>query len=196
MSEDVALPGPRDVRGSLDGPGGGRGCVVACPPHPQFGGSRSNPVLKAVGEALAERGLATLRFDYGPWDEGEGEVGDAVRAAGWAAERFDAVGLFGYSFGATVALAAAAAVEAVGVSALAPASRLPSIDTLDALEAVGVPVQVLYGERDRTVDSTTVAERARELGHEADAVRGDHHFVGQRGKVAGRVAEFLGPLFG
>lgn len=190
MSEDVVVPGGRDVRGSLDGPGEARGCVVACPPHPQFGGTRSNPVLRAVGATLADRGLATLRFDYGPWDEGDGEVADAERAVEWAADRYPAVGLFGYSFGATVALAAADG-RVVGVSALAPARRLPSLDTIAALEAVAVPVQLLYGERDRTVDSEAVAERARELGHEVTALPADHHFVGQRDAVAERVADFF-----
>lgn len=196
MSEEVVVPGGRDVRGSLDGPTDAVGCVVACPPHPQYGGTRSNPVLQAVGEALADRTLATLRFDYGPWDEGDGEVTDAARAVEWAAGGFDAVGLFGYSFGATVALAAAADGDVVGVSVLAPARRLPSLDTVATLEAVAVPVQLLYGERDRTVDSESVAERARELGHEVAALPGDHHFVGQREAVAERVAEFFDEQFG
>ncbi|MDZ7700655.1 MAG: alpha/beta family hydrolase [Halobacteriales archaeon] len=195
MSEDVVVGGPRDVRASLDGPAGGRGCVVACPPHPQAGGTRSNPVLTALGEALADRELATLRFDYGPWDDGEGEVADAERAVDWAAERYGAVGLFGFSFGATVALAAAADREVVGVVALSPAHRLPTLDTVAVLEAVDVPVLLLYGERDRVVDSTPVAERARELGHEVAALPADHHFVGQRGKVAGRAADFLADRF-
>lgn len=190
MSEDVVVPGGRDVRGSLDGPGEARGCVVACPPHPQFGGTRSNPVLRAVGETLADRELATLRFDYGPWDEGDGEVADAERAVEWAADRYDAVGLFGYSFGATVALAAADE-GVVGVSVLAPARRLPNLDTIATLEAVEVPVQLLFGERDRTVDSESVADRARELGHEVVPLPADHHFVGQRETVAERVAEFF-----
>lgn len=195
MSEDVVVPGDRDVRGSLDRPEAARGCVVACPPHPEFGGSRSNPVLRALGETLAERELATLRFDYGPWDEGDGEVVDAARAVDWAADRFDAVGLFGYSFGATVALAAAAERPVVGVSALAPAHRLPNIDTAAALEAVTAPVQVLYGERDRTVDSVPIADRARELGHEVEALPADHHFVGQTELVATRVAAFFDGRF-
>lgn len=195
MSEDVIVPGGRDVRASRDGPATGRGCVVACPPHPRAGGTRSNPLLTALGEALADRDLATLRFDYGPWDEGEGEVTDAGRAVDWAADHYDAVGLFGYSFGATVALAAAANLEVVGVSALAPADGLPSLDTVDALEAVEVPIQILYGERDRVVDSGPVAERAGELGHAVVSLSADHHFVGQRGKVAARVTAFFEPLF-
>lgn len=196
MSRDVVVPGGRDVRGSLDGPGGADACVVACPPHPQYGGTRSNPVLTALGEELDARGLGTLRFDYGPWDEGAGETADARRAVDWAAERFDAVGLFGYSFGATVALAAAADAPVVGVSVLAPASELPSLDTVAALERVSVPVQVLYGERDNVVDSGPVADRARELGHAVEGLPGDHHFAGQRGKVAERAADFLDPLLG
>ena len=213
MAEDVVVGGPRDVRASRDGPADAPGCVVACPPHPQAGGTRSNPVLVALGEALADRGQATLRFDYGPWDDGEGEVDDAGRAVAWAADRHRAVGLFGYSFGATVALAAAGRAAAdppdgpddttdgvgdpprvAGVVALAPAHRLPAPDTLGALEAVDAPVLVLAAERDRTVDSTPVVERARALGHATDVLPADHHFVGQRATVAGRAADFLGPL--
>jgi len=202
VSETVVVPGERDLKAALDGPPDATRCVVACPPHPQAGGTRDNPVLTRLGEELAARGVATLRFDYGPWADGPGEVADAVAAVAWAAERFPAVALFGYSFGATVALAAAADVagtttaeaptrSVVAVSTLAPAHRLPSLDTLAALERVPVPVQLLYAERDRVVDSVPVAERARELGHAVASLPGDHHFVGQGSTVAQRVADFL-----
>lgn len=191
MADEVVVPGGRDVRGSLDGPADARRWIVACPPHPQAGGTRSNPVLVRLGEALAARHVATLRFDYGPWDGGPGEVADAQRAVDWARERGRAVGLFGYSFGATVALVAAANSDPVAVSALAPAHRLPGLDTLGGLERVTVPVQLLSAERDRTVDSTLVARRARELGHNVEALPADHHLVGQRRTVAERIAGFF-----
>lgn len=191
MGDAVVIPGGRDVRGSLDGPQDAAGCVVACPPHPQAGGTRSNPVLTAVGEALEHRHLATLRFDYGPWDEGAGETRDAGNAVDWAADRFPAVGLFGYSFGATVALAAAGDRPVVGVVALAPAHRLPSIETIEALESVAAPVLLLYAERDQVVDSEPAADRARALGHDVAGLPADHHFVGQQTKVAERVGAFF-----
>lgn len=196
MSREVVIPGARDVRGSLDGPDGAAAIVVACPPHPQAGGSRSNPMLRALGTDLADRSIATLRFDYGPWADGNGEVRDAVTAVEWAVGRGPAVGLFGYSFGATVALAAAVDVPVVAVSALAPAHRLPNIDTVAALDAVTVPVQLLYAERDRVVDSGPVADRARELGHAVVGLPADHHFVGQHESVAARVGTFFEPRFG
>lgn len=190
MGETVLVPGSRDVRATLDG-GDAERAVVACPPHPQMGGSRTDARLEAVSASLAPE-VATLRFDYGEWDEGYGELADARNALGWARERYDRVGLFGFSFGGCIALLAAAEEAPRAVSALAPASRLqPDLDATAALSDVDCPVQIVYGERDDTADWEPVVERARGLGCTVEAVPGDHFFVGQAQKVAAIVAEFL-----
>lgn len=195
MPRPVIIPGARDVRGRLDeaNPGGASdAAVVACPPHPQQGGSRSDPRLRAVADALAERGIDCLRFDYGPWDEGVGERADAREAVAWAAERYDAVGLFGYSFGASIALLAADGLVIRSLSALAPAARLgPDLDAVAALDRVDCPAQVLVGERDDTVDWEPVAERAAERGHAVERLPADHFFVGRHDRVGELVAAFL-----
>lgn len=120
MSETVLIPGGRDVRATLDtaasdggGDATGNGSradavVVACPPHPQQRGHRGDERLTAVSNALTDRGIDCLRFDYGDWDEGYGESTDADNTVGWAVERYERVGLFGFSFGGTVALVTAA----------------------------------------------------------------------------------------
>ena len=183
----VAIPGGRDVRASLDHDEDADAVVVACPPHPRFGGSRSDQRLRAVSDALGERGVATLRFDYGPWDGGRGERCDAVNALRWAADRYDAVGLFGYSFGATVALRAAADADPppAAVSLLAPD------DAADALDAFAEPVQVVYGERDDAVDWEPVVTAARERGSAAEPLPTGHGFAGHADCVATLVADFL-----
>lgn len=191
MAESVVVPGSRDVRASLD-TGAADRCVVACPPHPQFGGSRSDRRLTAVAEALADRKIACLRFDYGPWDHGNGELDDATNAVACATERFDRVGIFGYSFGAMIAILAAARDGVGCVSALAPDRRLGNdLDPIAALDSIAVPVQVIYGERDTTVDWQPVVDHAIELGLTVTGVPADHHFVGQHGKVAELVAAFV-----
>ncbi len=214
-SEEVVVPGARDVRGTLDAPAAGTDrVVVACPPHPQFGGNRRDRNLRALAEALVDRDVACLRFDYGEWDEGRGERTDVHEALRWAADRYDHVGLFGYSFGAVSALLVAAdlgratnggdgggprrdagetseKVDLAAVSALAPAAK-----ATDALADVACPLQVLYGTRDDTVEWEPAVERARELaagGRPVEVVElsADHHFVGQKRKVAEASATFL-----
>lgn len=193
MSESVIVPSERDLRGTLDTPESDR-CVVACPPHPQMGGDRNDPRLQAVSDALE---CACLRFDYGSWDEGYGELSDTRNAYAWARERYDRVSLFGYSFGGCLALVAAGRESTAGgppetVVALSPAAKLNAdIDAVAAIADIDAPVAVVYGERDTTVDAAVVAERVREHGGDSAVLSADHHFVGQTEMVAERVVQFL-----
>jgi len=190
----VGIPGGRGVTASFDRPESAS-VVVACPPHPQYGGTRSDSRLEAVSDALAPD-IGCLRFDYGTWDEGRGKRVDAENALAWAGERADAVGLFGYSFGAAVALCAAADRDAVAepsvLSVLAPPAGLTDhLDAVAALDAIDCPVQIVVGERDDTVDWGPVADRAAEQGHAVERLPADHHFVGQRGRIGQTVGPFL-----
>ena len=194
---DVLMPGGRDVRGTLEEPASDPAAVVvACPPHPQHGGSRSDPRLVAVSETLRDVGIACLRIDYGPWDDGYGEREDVRNAIRWADEQYRGlpVGVFGYSFGATQALLAAADIdrEVAAVSALAPTAQLADdLNALTALETLACPTQILYGKRDSTVDCEPLLECARERGDTVTALSGDHFFVGQHGAIADEVGSFL-----
>lgn len=211
---EVAVPGLRDVRATLDRPTSADAVesesdtrtdavVVACPPHPQMGGRRSDSRLRAVADALGERGVACLRFDYGPWDEGRGERADAENAVAWGRDRYDHVALFGYSFGGAVAVLAAAELATDrpvnALATLGAASRLgeaEAVDAVAALDRVDCPTRVVYGERDDTADWRPLVERASALGEASRpvatvALSADHHFVGQRDTVGETVAGFL-----
>ncbi|WP_323173233.1 CocE/NonD family hydrolase [Natrialba sp. PRR66] len=194
---DVLVPGGRDVRATLTEPDAETDAiVVACPPHPQQGGSRTDSRLVAVADRLRENAVACLRFDYGEWDEGYGEREDVRNAIRWATERYDRVGLFGYSFGASLALLAAADVDPApdAVAVLAPAARLANdLDAAAALRSLSseTPVRILYGERDTTVDWEPVVERAHERGDEVTGLPADHFFLGKREAIAEAAAGFF-----
>jgi len=195
MDDPRVLPGGRDVRVTLDGDGG-EALVVACPPHPQYGGDRRDSRLRAVSDALQAAGVDCLRIDYGAWDEGEGERADAVTALEWADEGYERVGLFGYSFGGAIALLGAAAAPAEvapqAVSALAPAAQVGGdLDVVAAVSEIEGPVQVVYGERDDTAEWGPVVDRARERGASVESIPADHFFVGQRERIGDLVAAFL-----
>ena len=191
MAERLRIPGLRDIRATRDGPDDAETLVVACPPHPQMGGSRTDSRLTAVGDALIDLDIATLRFDYGPWDDGYGEVSDAVAACEWAGERYDRVGLFGYSFGGGVALLAALEADPVAVSVLAPHAAVGDRDATEAVSEIDCPLQVVYGERDDTAEWQAIVDAAREVGATVEGFGADHFFVGQRARAAETVALWL-----
>jgi alpha/beta superfamily hydrolase len=190
-TERVHLPGARDATASLDSDGRADAVLVACPPHPQHGGTRHDGRLTAVSDVLPDR-IDCLRFDYGPWDEGRGERTDAENACAWAADRYARVGLFGYSFGGGVALLTAGATGVDAVATLSPVAYLDDgTDVAAAVERIDAPLWIGYGTRDDTVDAERVAEAVRDHDGTVETVAADHFFVGQETRVGERVAAFV-----
>jgi alpha/beta superfamily hydrolase len=193
MSESVLVPSDRHVRGTVDH-ADLTDCVVACPPHPEYGGSRSNPLLQALSDAVD---CACLRFDYGAFDEGRGEVADTRAALSWGRGRYDDVALFGYSFGGCLALVTPARESRAGrppaaVGALASVADLTDgVDAVAALPDTDRRVGVVYGECDTTVDAAAVADRVGEQDGRVRAVPADHFFVGQQEAAIAPLAERL-----
>ena len=93
----LEIPGPAGtLEGFLhlpegDGPFPG---VVVCHPHPQMGGDMNNNVVMGVCYSLFIAGIASLRFNFrgagrsqGVYDEGRGEMDDALAALEFAASQ-------------------------------------------------------------------------------------------------------------
>ena len=128
--------------------------AAVCHPHPLYGGDMNNYVVVAVCQALAEAGIAGLRFNYrgvgrseGTYGEGVGERTDAAAALTYlrqlAQVERDRVGIIGYSFGATIALMAADEGLAVAAAISVPAfsQGIPDL-------AVRCPTLLVSGEQD------------------------------------------------
>jgi len=106
------------------------GVVLVCHPHPQHGGTMHNKVAHTLARTFLRMGFAALRFNFrgtersdGHFDEGVGELDDALAALGWLRERFPTapVWLAGFSFGAAIAVRAATVASVSGLISVAPA---------------------------------------------------------------------------
>ena len=101
---------------AIDGPEGeARGTAILCHPHPQHGGTMDNKVVATLARAFTQCGWRAVRFNFrgiggsaGNWDEGRGEIDDAVAVAAAVREPGWPLALAGFSFGAFVASHAAA----------------------------------------------------------------------------------------
>lgn len=86
--------------------------VIVCHPHPLYGGNMYNNVVSAIEDGYAAQGFTTLIFNFrgvgdsqGDYDEGDGEVRDAIAAYRTLLSHLDEdayITLAGYSFGAWV----------------------------------------------------------------------------------------------
>ncbi len=105
-----------------------------------------------IAAALAERGIAVLRFDFTGLGASEGEfantdfssnIGDLVAAAGFLRERFEAPKiLIGHSLGGAAVLAAAAQVpEAIAVATIAAPSHPNHVRHLFTADAARIEAE-------------------------------------------------------
>ncbi len=102
-----------------------RGLCVVCHPHPLFGGAMTNKVVYTLAASALKADYATARFNFrgvgkstGLYDEARGETDDALAVEAWLRAQLALVSgqdaatlplvLAGFSFGAYVALKAAA----------------------------------------------------------------------------------------
>lgn len=104
-----------------------RALALVAPPHPLFGGSIGNPVVRALESALSAQGFAALAFNFrgtgASSGQPSGELSDALvdyLAAARGAGALPLAWLTGYSFGGCAALAAAIELGAPRVLMVAP----------------------------------------------------------------------------
>ncbi|MCJ7511216.1 MAG: alpha/beta fold hydrolase [Dehalococcoidia bacterium] len=174
--------------------------AAICHPHPLYGGDMSNYVVVAVCQALAEAGIASLRFNFrgvgrseGKYGDGLGERSDAAAALAYlrqlAAVDPDKVGIIGYSFGATVALAAAAE-RVAAVAAISPPSFGQGVPDL----AIRHPTLLISGEQDEIAPAAGLSTLATIIGPHCQmaVVHGaDHFWLGYEKELAQAVAQFF-----
>ncbi len=143
-----------------------QGVVVVCHPHPLHGGTKDNKVVQTVARAFVQAGWRSVRFNFrgigssqGSWDEGRGEIDDALAVVEACREAGRPLALAGFSFGGYVASRAAAALAAT-----APAARLvlvaPAVVNFVAA-AVPQDTLVIHGEADDVVPLSAVLDWAR-----------------------------------
>jgi alpha/beta superfamily hydrolase len=134
---------------------------VVCHPHPLYGGTLDNKVAHTLAHAVLELGIPALRFNFrgvgasaGHFDDGRGEVDDALAVLEWGSGRWPQAvpWLLGFSFGAVVAIRAAVRANPERVVAVAPA-----VDRFAADEAVPrCPWLIVQGDADEVVDPQAV----------------------------------------
>lgn len=228
-SPPVAVAGEVEARLAVGGlslearvhaPAAAERAIVICHPHPLYGGSMHSPVplaiAKRLGEGTADPAsdkLAWIRFNFrgvgsseGRYDEGRGEVDDALAAIDHLRALVPAakMSVCGHSFGSAIALLAAqrdnerfggegergGAVERVLL--IAPSVRLFGLGEVHG--PVAPHAAVFAGDKDELFDVESARALARDLGADFRVFEGfDHHFLKSRRALAEAALPVLAP---
>ena len=179
-----AIGGPAGpIECAIDEPGHAmsHGLAVACHPHPLHGGTMDNKVVQTLGRTFVELGFSSVRFNFrgvggsgGAWDEGRGEVDDALAVIEAFGGMQRPLLLGGFSFGGYVAAQAAARLiehaRPRRLVLIAPAtSRF-------AVPAVPEGTLVVHGEADDVVPLQATLDWARTQSLPVTVVPGGGHF--------------------
>ncbi|KQV91620.1 alpha/beta hydrolase [Rhizobacter sp. Root1221] len=182
-SRRLTMPGPSGaLEVVIDTPDGTpRGVAVVCHPHPLQGGTLDNKVAATLARAFVQLGYRAVRLNFrgvgaseGEWDEGRGEVDDALAVI--AAHRDPALplALAGFSFGGFVASQAASMLpegqKAIGLVLVGPSTQKQKVP------AVPEGTLVIHGEADDVVPLSATLDWARPQALPVVVIPGAGHF--------------------
>ena len=204
----IALPSGGTISGLLQTPAGAQACYVFA--H-GAGAGMSHAFMEAIAHGLAERGIASLRFNFPFMEQGSkrpdspGVAHAAIRAAvAEAARQMPGVPLFagGKSYGGRMSTQAQAAEPLPGVKGIVlvgfplhPAGK-PSIERAAHLDGVKLPMLFLQGTRDGLADLDLITQTIASLGkkatlHVVDGADHAFHVLVRSGRTDAQVREEL-----
>lgn len=178
-----------------------QGLALLCHPHPLHGGTMDNKVVQTLARALLALGWRCLRFNFrgaggseGHWDEGRGEIDDALAVLAAERRAGEPLVLGGFSFGAYVASQVA---QRLGADPAQAAQRLVLVGpAASRFEVAPVPhdTLVVHGELDDVVPLAAVLDWARPQALPILVVPGAGHFFhGQLPLLKNIVLQALAP---
>ena len=139
---------------------------VVCHPHPLYGGTLDNKVVYTLARAFEECGAPVVRFNFrgvgssaGHYDEGRGETDDVLAAIAYGRSRWPGALLWlaGFSFGAAVAVRAAAQAAPARMVLVAPGvTRV----VMQGVPAPQCPWMLIQGDADEVIEPQEVFQWA------------------------------------
>ncbi len=180
QTQRVAVAGPAGaIECAVDTPTQtARGLAVVCHPHPQFGGTMDNKVVQTLARALVQLGYRCVRFNFrgigasqGQWDEGRGEIDDAMAVVQSQRAEGEPLVLAGFSFGAYVASQARTRLTDVERLILVG----PAVQNF-TVAAVPAGTLLIHGEQDDVVPLAAVLDWARPQAWPITVLPGAGHF--------------------
>ncbi len=195
-------PAPYQLEGLWQAGATNRGVVITHP-HPLYGGTMHNPVVKQIQSAYQRNGYATLRFNFrgvgssqGKFDNGIGEQDDVRAAIATIQDKgARAIDLAGYSFGAWVN-AGLAAVDHTAIASMLMVSPPVGFIEFENISALSCLKLVVTGSRDNIAPADQIRDLLPAWNPDThfEIINGcDHFYIGYLDKLQSILTQYLKP---
>lgn len=177
--------------------------VILCHPHPLYGGSMDNNVVRAIAERLTKASFVSFKFNFrgvgqsqGQFSQGVGEQQDVEAAISFigTVKEVDSnrIGLAGYSAGAGFALPIGAADARI--KALVAISPPFNMFDFNFLKSCTKPKFLVSGSSDNFAAADQFLEFCQNLPEpkQYEVIEGaDHFWWGYESSLAAKVTDFF-----
>ena len=171
----VIFPGPEGrLEGRFSPPPRPRAPVaMILHPHPEGGGTMNDRIVQRLYKTFADRGFATLRFNFrgvgrsqGSFDSGVGELSDAASALDWVQSihpEAQSTWIAGYSFGALIGMQLLMRrPEITGFISVSPPANMYDFSFLAPCPASGLMINGLADRVAPPADTVTLVNKLHE----------------------------------
>ncbi len=159
-------------------------------PHPAYGGTMNNPVVKQITQVFQQHEFSVLRFNFrgvgrsvGEFDNGIGELSDAAAALDWLQqfnENAPQCWIAGFSFGAWISMQLLMRrPEISGFITISPPANMYDFAFLAPCPASGT---IIHGTNDQVVGQEPIEKLVQKLSAQKNIlvdytkIKGANHF--------------------
>ncbi|MCD6164796.1 MAG: alpha/beta fold hydrolase [Candidatus Odinarchaeota archaeon] len=179
--------------------------VIMVHPHPKEGGNMKNLVIASIAESLIQKGISTFLFNMrgakpskGKPGTGSEDIKDVVNAINRVKTLgFEKIGLCGYSFGATIALAASTETQINALAVISPKKTVKEVnlEVDEKCSKICLPTIIICGSEENMEDLNCIKEiysKIPSTNKMLDVINGaNHEFYGFTGKLCNKVTDFF-----
>lgn len=178
-------------------------CCVLCHPHPQFGGTMQNNVVRGMRDQLIHTSIPCATFNFrgvgrstGEYDHAIGEQDDLINVINYIREKFPKIkkiAIGSYSFGSVVALEAIKRIKDV-LCLFMVAYPFGFVDSVEPDFNCKIPKQFIVGTRDnygRYDLFFDIFERFVQPKSYKIIQNSDHFYIGHEKEIGTHCVQFI-----
>ena len=207
-STEIFIPGPA---GRLEAkyyknPKFGSPVAIVLQPHPQYGGSMNNKIVQKTYNIFLENGFSVIRINFrgvgksdGEFDNGQGELADAVAALDWIEREnldYSQCWVSGFSFGSLICMQLI--MRRPEVNNFIAISPQPNVYDFSFLAPCPTSGQVLYSDGDELVTKESIDELDKRIKSQkgievvfSKIKNANHFFKNKESELAKEIEEYI-----